>query len=99
MTRPSIDFGYPTQADGPLPVFYSIEDEAEYWDTHNVTDLTPLTEADFEDEDRPKGLLSLMLEPTERQELDRRAEAQGMTSARLAGTWLRERLEAERKVG
>lgn len=28
--RPSIDFGYPTEADGPVPAFASIEEEADF---------------------------------------------------------------------
>ncbi len=36
---PSTDFTYPTPADGPVPAFNSIEEEAEFWDTHDLTDF------------------------------------------------------------
>lgn len=36
---PWTDFKYPTPADGPVPVFNSIEEEAEFWDTHDLTEL------------------------------------------------------------
>ena len=38
MTKPlpTIDFGYPTEASGPFPSFNSIDEEAEWWDTHDA---------------------------------------------------------------
>jgi hypothetical protein len=39
MTQPSIDFGYPTEAHGKIPSFKDIEEEAEFWDTHDLTDF------------------------------------------------------------
>jgi hypothetical protein len=35
---PTIDWGYPTPADGPAPVFNTIAEEAEFWDTHGLTE-------------------------------------------------------------
>lgn len=32
------DFGYPTGAHGRIPSFNNVEEEAEFWDTHDVTD-------------------------------------------------------------
>ena len=37
--QPSIDFGYPTEAYGRIPAFNSIDEEAEFWDTHDVTEF------------------------------------------------------------
>lgn len=37
--QPSVDFGYPTPADGPVPAFNTIEEEADFWDTHDLTDF------------------------------------------------------------
>ncbi len=42
MTKPSIDLAYPTEAQGDLPAFQSVEEEAAFWDTHDVTDLSEL---------------------------------------------------------
>jgi len=36
--RTTIDWGYPTPADGPIPAFNNIEEEAEFWDTHGFTE-------------------------------------------------------------
>jgi hypothetical protein len=30
---------YPTEAHGSIPAFHSYEEEAEFWDTHDFTDL------------------------------------------------------------
>jgi hypothetical protein len=94
---PSIDFGYPTPAGGPVPEFNSIEEEAEFWDTHDVTDLVK------------KGTepIELMLGPdfgtsvtghlgrSDRDELDRRAEELGVEHATLIRMWIEERLHKE----
>ena len=36
---------YPTQAHGAIPAFNSYEEEANFWDTHSITDLTHETKA------------------------------------------------------
>ena len=38
MTKPTIDLGYPTPVRGKIPSFRSIEEEAAFWDTHELTD-------------------------------------------------------------
>jgi hypothetical protein len=37
--KPSIDFGYPVPAHGKTPAFHSIEEEAAFWDRHDITDF------------------------------------------------------------
>jgi hypothetical protein len=37
MTKPSERFKYPTEAFGRIPSFNSIDEEAEFWDTHDVS--------------------------------------------------------------
>ena len=37
--KPTVDLGYPTPARGRIPAFDSIEDEAVFWDTHDITDF------------------------------------------------------------
>lgn len=39
MKKPTINFDYPTPAVGKIPAFHSIEEEAEFWDTHDFTDF------------------------------------------------------------
>lgn len=38
-TRPTVDLGYPTPARGHIPSFNSVEEEAAFWDTHDITDF------------------------------------------------------------
>lgn len=38
MTKSTVNFEYPTPAVGKIPAFNSIEEEAEFWDTHDFTD-------------------------------------------------------------
>jgi len=37
--QPTVDLGYPTEAYGRIPAFNSIEEEADFWDTHDFTDF------------------------------------------------------------
>ena len=36
---------YPTKAQGSIPAFNSYEEEANFWDTHSITDFKEETEA------------------------------------------------------
>src|SRR5829696_1995212 len=38
MDRPEIDLGSPTEAQGKIPSFRSLEEEAAFWDTHDIAD-------------------------------------------------------------
>lgn len=85
MSKPSIDFGYPTPAHGRIPALTNVEEEAEFWDTHAVTD--------FLDESHPVEIVVgpelqagylLQLDRAEREGLARRAGIQGTDAASLA---------------
>ena len=93
MSRPTVDLGYPTEPHGSIPVFCSIEEEAEFWDTHDVTDLMdegmPVTFV-VGPELAERFVLRLGLD--EQEELARRAEMVGTDAAELARTWIEERL-------
>jgi hypothetical protein len=39
VTEPSVDPGYPIPAHGKIPSFTSAEEEAAFWDTHDITDF------------------------------------------------------------
>lgn len=76
-----------------IPEFASIEEEAEFWDTHDTTD--------YEDEFQPVQLrfakdlsdrLTLRLEPELRAQLDGVAREQGVAMADLVHAWIVERL-------
>ncbi len=42
--KPTVDLGYPTEPLGDIPSFNSIEEEAEWWDTHDSGDFQHLFE-------------------------------------------------------
>jgi len=81
------------QAQSRIPEFATREEETEFWDTHDFTD--------FLDELRPvqvrvaKNLsqgLNVRLDQSDREELNRRAEEQGIGPSTLIRMWVRERL-------
>ena len=37
--KPTVDLGYPTEAHGRIPAFADIEEEAAFWDTHDLTEF------------------------------------------------------------
>ena len=86
-----------------IPTFETIEEEAEFWDTHDTTEF----EDEFEEvtDVRPIGLqrdgrLNLWLEPEAADALSRQAEEQGTGPALLALNWILERLgQPAAKVG
>lgn len=95
--RPSIDFGYPTPPDGPVPAFNSIEEEAEFWDTH---DLTEFIKEDGEEIEVVLGPelrrpVTVRFDAEDREALDRRAEELGVEPAELVRMWVAERLHKE----
>lgn len=95
-SKPSVDLGYPTEARGRIPSFSSIEEEAEWWDTHDS--------ANFDEEVVPVELtvgpelrdnITLKLDPDEREELDRRARELGVGPSTLVRMWIKEHLRKE----
>lgn len=91
--QPSVDLGYPTPAHGRIPSFGNIEEEAEFWDTHDT--------ADFPDEFKVVEVttggdlaerLTVRLDQEDRAELSRRARAIGVRPSTLVRMWVKERL-------
>ena len=94
--KPTVDLGYPTEVHGRIPAFNNIEEEAEFWDTHDFTD--------FADESVPVEItvggeladrLTVRLDQADRRELDRRARTMGVGPSTLVRIWLKERLRQE----
>ena len=94
--KPTVDLGYPTPARGRIPAFQSVEEEAAFWDTHDITDFT--------EESTPVQVivgqdlaerLTLRLDQADRRELTKRAHAKGVGPSTLARMWLKERLREE----
>ena len=94
--KPTVDLGYPTEARGRIPSFRSIEEEAEWWDTHDS--------ADYDEEFEPVELvlgpdfgstLSVPLDAKDIDELGRRADEMGVGITTLARMWIEEHLRKE----
>lgn len=91
--KPTIDFGYPTEASETIPSFSSIEEEAAFWDTHDTTDLDGTWEpVDLSVSDRFRETLTLRLSRSERDALVRLAEREGVAPSALARKWVIEHL-------
>lgn len=97
--NPTVDLGYPTGTHGRIPSFNNVEEEAAFWDTHDVTD--------YLDESQPAELtvgpelaekLTLRLERDDREALRRRAKRLGIGPSTLARMWLKERLRSEEEA-
>jgi hypothetical protein len=87
MTRPkpTVDLGYPTEARGAIPSFKNIEEEAEWWDTHDA-DGYPV---EFDD------VLTVRLDESEQADLVKFAHRKGIGPSTLARMWIKEHLEEE----
>jgi predicted DNA binding CopG/RHH family protein len=85
------------QSQGPaasrIPDFQTREEEAEFWDTHDFTE--------FLDETWPVTLrvrrplsegLTVRLDRQDREEIERRATAQGIGPSTLVRMWIKDRL-------
>ena len=84
-----------------LPNTDSIEELAEYWDRHDLTDF----EKDLEEAAEPifvraKGTsLSIDLQPTEAQHLRRIARSKGVKETTVLRQWILERLHESSRAG
>lgn len=91
--KPSVDLGYPTEPHGRIPGFNSIEEEAEFWDTHDITDfMDEGIPVEFVRPSKVTITLFLRLDHAALEELDRRAAAQGTDAGSLVRAWIEERL-------
>jgi hypothetical protein len=77
-----------------LPKTDSIQELAEFWDTHDLTEfeheLEEVTEPIFE----PTIVISVNLESEEADAVRRIAEAKGIADAELIRGWIREKIHA-----
>jgi hypothetical protein len=98
--KPTVDLGYPTEARGPIPSFRSIEEEAEWWDTHDAEGY-PVEVEELEGVERTGELdesLTVQLDEADRAELTKLAKRKGIGPSTLARMWIKEHLEAEKKA-
>lgn len=78
-----------------IPTFKSIEDAAEFWDTHDSTEFEDEFEVVTDVEIvgiRYHNAISMKLDEAALAALDERAAARGMGAATLAREWVLERL-------
>ena len=77
-----------------LPKTDSIQELAQFWDTHDLTDfedeLEEVTDRVFE----PSTVIPLNLESDEAEAVRRIAEAKGIADAELIRGWVREKIHA-----
>src|SRR2546430_10778054 len=88
---------YPTKAHGSIPAFNSYEEEANFWDTHSITDFKGETE--LVKVRATRGLsanVQVRFDPETDQELEAIARERGMKKATLIRTWVLERLRQDR---
>lgn len=87
---------YPTQAHGSIPAFTSYEEEANFWDTHSITDFTDETEP--VNVRSTRGLsenVQVRFDTETDRKLDVLAHERGMKKATLIRTWVLERLHQD----
>jgi CopG antitoxin of type II toxin-antitoxin system len=91
------ELGYPTEAHGRIPSFANREEEAAFWDTHNITEFVGEELQSVEVTIGPElsNRLTIRLDTADRVELARRARAKGVGPSTLARMWLKERLRQE----
>jgi len=87
---------YPTEAHGSIPAFHTIEEEAEFFDTHDFSE--------FWNEGEPVSIrhaknksIQIRWDDEADSELQHLADIRHISKSTLARVWLLERLEQERK--
>lgn len=95
------ELGYPTEANGRIPSFANRDEEAAFWDTHDVNEFVgeELQPVDVTIGGDLAKRLTLRLDQSDRSELERRARAKGVGPSTLARMWLKERLREEAEAG
>jgi predicted DNA binding CopG/RHH family protein len=92
--QPTVDLGYPTEAHGRIPAFQSIEEEAEFWDTHSVLDFPEEFEyvGFVEPKEKKDASITIRLDYADRARLKAEARKMGIGPSTLARIWIKERL-------
>lgn len=82
-----------TQRD-PIPKhFKSIDEAADFWDTHDLTDYWDLTKEVQMEVDIQRRVFLTALEPSLAQQLTTIAHKQGISTETLINVWLKEKVE------
>lgn len=78
-----------------IPNFKSIEEEARFWDTHNITDYwDEMEEVDliFVKEPKKEDLITIRVQSQLKDRLEKVAKRQGLSLSSLARMWIIEKL-------
>ena len=80
-----------------IPDFKTYKEEAEFWDTHDVTDfmdeLKPVkVTVNLKKSSAPKKVVSIRLDEPDETKLKQLAETRGLPTTTLARMWIKERL-------
>lgn len=77
----------------PIPeTFKSIEEAAEFWDTHSVADYWDLTRPAHFNVKLKRRRYVVVLEPRVMKRVARKAESKGISTDALINVWLTEKL-------
>ena len=95
-----------------IPDFATIEEEAEWWDTHDITDyldeLTPIeitvsgafrARVEARQAASTPDRLTVRLDPADRVALDRQARDRGIGPSTLVRMWIKHHLRDKRSAG
>lgn len=79
-----------------IPEFRSREEEAEFWDTHDITDyLDELRPVEVRFAPNLSSGMTVRLDPADREALGRIAVERGVGPSTLVRMWIKERLRSE----
>lgn len=89
---------YPSKADGKIPAFKTYEEEANFWDTHSITDFESQTE-DVEiifelDKPREESLV-LRVQKGIKKTLNKMARTKGLNVSTLVRMWIMEKMQED----
>ena len=86
------ELGYPTEAHGRIPSFANRDEEAAFWDTHDVTEFVgqELQPVEVTIGGELAERLTIRLDGADRAELARRARAKGVGPSTLVRMWVKE---------
>ena len=84
------------EAKASIPEFKNIQEEAEFWDTHDFTDFTDFSESlVLNGSQNVRSVLTIRIEGEDFDLLTKRAHELGIGASTLARMWIRERLRQE----
>lgn len=80
-----------------IPEFKSYEEEANFWDTHNIREYDEFETVELEVDKNLFHTLSIRLDSETLSKVRKLAEKKGLGATTLIRMWVRERLEEQEK--